>query len=486
MSGSVRTSSIVVRPGEFLLTPEQAESLTGGTWIGERVTAQLRGAAIDSRQVSAGCLFACLPGERVDGHDFAAAAVVAGASLVLASRPLTLSAPVLLVSDVPAALAALATEYRRRFDPACTWIAICGANGKTTTKELIAAACAAQAGGARIHATRGNLNNHLGVPVTVLNAHAEARFAVIELGANHPGEVTALAAIVQPHLGVVTSIGPEHLEGFGSLAGVARAECELFAALPSGALCFLATDGMAAHAAAGHSSVDALLGIIHTAAVGRRLVLIGDVSGGLAVRGRIFADGIELSTDHGTARLPLLGAHNLANATLAFRVAVAAGVSAEAALGGLERVAPIAGRLVPRHLGNHLLLDDTYNANPASVFAGLAVLAHAPGRRLAVLGHMGELGDASLAAHRQIGAEAARLGLPLIAVGADAAAIVEGCRAAGGSDAEAVTDVAAAVLAIRRHLALGPTTVLVKASRSAALEQVVQALITAHTNERPA
>ena len=485
MSSSVRTSAIVARPGEFRLTPEQAESLTGGKWIGQRTTVLLRGAALDSRQASAGCLFVCLTGERVDGHDFAEAAVAAGANLVLASRQVSVSAPVLTVADVPAALASLASEYRRSFDPACTWIAIGGANGKTTTKELIAAACAAQAGSARIHATRGNLNNYLGVPVTVLNTPAEARFAVIELGANRPGEVTVLAAIVQPHAGVVTSIGPEHLEGFGSLEGVARAECELFAALPSGAPCFLATGGMAAHAVANGTSVSALLEIVHAAAAGRRLVLVGDLPGGLPVRGRIFADGIELSTDHGTARLPLLGDHNLSNAALAFRATVAVGVSAEAALGGLERVAPIAGRLVPRHLGEHLLLDDTYNANPASMFAGLAVLARAPGRRLAVLGHMGELGDASAAAHRQVGAEAARLGLSLIAIGAEAAAIAESCRAAGGAEAEEVPDVAAAVGLIRSQLALGPTTVLIKASRSAALERVVQALIAAHTNERP-
>lgn len=486
MSGSVRTSSIVVRPGEFLLTSEQAESLTGGTWIGERATAHLRGAAFDSRQAGAGCLFACLLGDRVDGHDFVAAAVTAGANLILASRRVTAGVPVLLVADVPVALAALASEYRRRFDPACTWIAIGGANGKTTTKELIAAACVAQAGSARIHATRGNLNNHLGVPITVLNAPGEARFAVIELGANRPGEVAALAAIVKPHIGVVTSIGPEHLEGFGSLEGVARAECELFAALPNGAPCFLGTGGMAAHAVADHTSVDRLLSIVHAAAAGRRLVQVGDLPGDLPVRGRLFADGIELSTDHGTARLPLLGDHNLANATLAFRAAVAAGVSAEGALGGLERVAPIAGRLVPRHMGAHLLLDDTYNANPASMFAGLAVLSRAPGRRLAVLGHMGELGDASVAAHRQVGVEAARLGLPLIAIGAEAAVIAESCRAAGGIHAEEVADVAAAVAVIRSHLAFGPTTVLIKASRSAALERVVQALIAAHSNERPA
>ena len=225
MSSSVRTSSIVVRPGEFRLTPEQAESLTGGTWIGERATVQLRGAALDSRQAGAGSLFACLIGERVDGHDFAAAAVAAGASLILASRQVTVSAPLLLVADVPAALAKLASEYRRRFDPACTWIAIGGANGKTTTKELIHEVLSSTF---NTCTTRGNLNNHIGIPITLLSIKVDTTIAVIEMGANHQKEIASYCRFTLPTHGIITNCGKAHLEGFGGIEGVQKGKGELF------------------------------------------------------------------------------------------------------------------------------------------------------------------------------------------------------------------------------------------------------------------
>jgi UDP-N-acetylmuramoyl-tripeptide--D-alanyl-D-alanine ligase len=463
------------RPAAFMLARAEAERLTGGAWSGLAGEVVIRGASIDSRAVTPGCLFACLVGERVDGHDFAQTAVGDGAALVLASRALSLPVPVLVVRDVAAALAALAAEFRRRYAPSCAWIGIGGANGKTTTKELLAAACAAQVGEAQVHATRGNLNNHLGVPLTVLAAPVDLRFAIIELGANHPGEVTALAAIAQPQVGVITSIGPEHLEGFGDLAGVCRSECELFAALPPAAPALIGLGGMAGHARDHGLGLDTLLAIVRAAAAGRRLMLIGD-HGEVPVQGRILPDGIELRTDLGTTQVPLLGAHNLANAALAFHAAVAAGVDARYALAGLARARPVAGRLVPRRIGAHLLLDDTYNANPASMLAGLEVLAGYPGARLAVLGHMGELGAASAAGHARVGAEAARLGLPLIAVGPLAAGIAAGYRAEGGAECREVASRDEALVLVRQRLAAGPTTVLVKASRSAGLDLLVKSI----------
>lgn len=462
---------------EFVLESRVVEALTGGTWIGADARVSVRGAAIDSRAVTAGCLFACLVGARVDGHDYAETAVGDGAVLVLASRLVNVPVPVLLVADVAKALAALAGEFRRRYDPACTWIGVGGANGKTTTKELIAAACAGAAP-ERVHATRGNLNNHLGVPLTVLATPPGMRFCVIELGANHPGEVTALAAVAQPQVGVVVSIGPEHLEGFGDLAGVARAECELFAALPSGAPALLGVGGMDQHVAAHGTSVTALLTIARAAATGRRLTLIGgDGADHLPVVGTVQAESIEVVLDGVPALLGLLGRHNLANATLAYRAAVAAGVAPAQAREGLRHVRPVAGRLVPRRLGQHLILDDTYNANPASMAAGLQVLADQAGLRVAVLGAMGELGDASASAHAQVGAFAAKLGLPLITVGEGARGIADGYQAAGGPAVHQVADRAAAVTMVRSMLGRGATTVLVKASRSAGLEQVVRGLL---------
>ncbi len=476
MSGRLQLLSAPLA-AEFMLDARTVERLTGGTWIGSDQQVTMRGAAIDSRAVTPGCLFACLAGARVDGHDFAETAVGDGAVLVLASRLVNVPVPVVLVSDVAAALAALASEFRRRYDPACVWIGVGGANGKTTTKELIAAAC----GGAapeRVHATRGNFNNHLGVPLMVLATPPGMHFAVIEIGANHPGEVTALTAIVQPRIGVVVSIGPEHLEGFGNLAGVARAECELFAGLAPGAPALIGLTGMAEHVAAHGTTMTALMDIITSAAIGRRLVLIGGVGvGHLPVVGSALAESIELMLDGVSVLLPLLGRHNLANATIAYQAALAAGVPPAFARDGLRRVRPVAGRLVPRHLGAHLILDDSYNANPASMAAGLAVLADHGGQRVAVLGGMGELGAASELAHRQVGERAAHLQLPLITIGDAAVHIGDGYRSAGGTAWQHVADREAALGLVRRMLASGPTTVLVKASRSAGLDQVVRGLL---------
>ncbi len=472
-------------PAPFMLEAIDAERLTKGTWIGGR-RAVIRGATVDSRQVTPGCLFACLPGVNVDGHDFAASAVGSGAALVLATRKVDVPVPVLVVNDVTVALARLATEFRRRFAPDCVWIGVAGANGKTTTKELVAAACAAAAPG-RVHATRRNLNNQLGVPLTVLATPAGSRFAVIEIGANHPGEVSALAAIARPQVGLVTSIGPEHLEGFGDLLGVARAECELLAALPAEAPALIGLDGAAAHARAVHLDPRVIADTARAAAKGRRLTIIGgDEPDAVAVGGSADPEGSTLTTPAGEVRLRLLGRHNLANACIAFHAAVAAGVPAELALAGLAAVAPVPGRLTPRTCGPHLILDDSYNANPASMTAGLAVLAAAPGRRLAVLGYMGELGEGEIDAHRRVGAETARLGLPLIAVGAGAFALGAGYRAANGTWLREAADATAAAALAAAWLAEGPTTVLVKASRSARLEIVVQILLSQHGAASPA
>lgn len=446
------------RPAPFRLRAEDAERLTGGRWLGQQREAIVRGAAIDSRRVAPGCLFACLPGERVDGHDFAAAAAGSGAALILASRPVQAPVPVLMVRDAAAALAALAGEFRAR-TTGCTWIGVAGANGKTTTKELIAAALRA---GCRepVLATAGNLNNHLGVPLTILSLPERTRYAVVEIGSNHPGELAPLAALVRPDLGCVVSIGPEHLEGFADLAGVAREECALFSALPPGAPAFLGTHGLEEACAAHGPGTDAVLAIAAASAVGRRLVQSAQPQAPLA--------------------LELLGAHNLANAHLAVQVAVAAGISESAARTGVAAVRATPGRLRPLRAGDHLLIDDCYNANPASMRAGLDVLRGRAGRRLAVLGHMGELGEASAHGHALVGRAAAASGCALIAVGPQAQPILDAYRAAAGGDGQAAADHSAAAARAAAWLAAGgAATVLVKGSRSAHLERVLEELCAA-------
>ena len=276
-------------PAPFPLSAPEAEAVTGGHWQGVAQDVVLHGAALDSRAVTPGCLFACVRGERVDGHDFAAGAAGDGAALILSTRPVQVPVPVLVVADVALALQALAMLFRACHQGA-RWIAVCGANGKTTTKELLAAACAG--GGEPVHATRGNLNNHLGVPLTVLNTPADARYCVIEIGTNAPGEVAALAPCVAPHVAVVTSIGPEHLEGFVDLAGVAREECSVFAALADDGAAFLGLHGLSGHATAAGTTTAAIAAIARSAAHGRVLTLLDDAeatTGGadVAVTGRV-------------------------------------------------------------------------------------------------------------------------------------------------------------------------------------------------------
>ncbi len=452
------------RPAQFRLRADDAERLTGGRWLGQSREVTVRGAAIDSRRVGPGCLFACLHGDRVDGHDFADAAVGSGAALILANRPVRVPAPVLVVHDVAAALAALAGEFRRRVH-GCIWIGVAGANGKTTTKELIAAALRATCSNP-VLVTAGNFNNHLGVPLTILSMPERARFAVVELGSNHPGELAELAALVRPDLGCVVSIGPEHLEGFADLAGVAREECSLFSALPADGRAFLGTHGLDSECAALGTDPAAVFTIASAAAGTRSLSRCGLPDGEL--------------------QLGLLGAHNRANAWLALQVVLAAGVDETFARQGLAAVRATAGRLRPLTVGGHLVIDDCYNANPASMRAGLAVLAAQPGRRLAVLGHMGELGDASADGHIQVGQAAARSGAALIAVGAQARPILEGYRAAGGGDGRLTVDRAAAAGAAVAWMKAGAAAaVLVKGSRSAHLEDTLTAICTAFGSQFP-
>lgn len=455
-------------PAPFVLDPATAADLTAGRWIGPERTVTIQGATLDSRAVTPGNLFACLLGERSDGHDHAAAAAGKGAAMVLASREVTVPIPQLLVADVTAALAALAREFRQR-NADTTWIGVTGSNGKTTVKELLTAACAADG---PTHATKGNLNNHLGVPVTVLATPAGTRYAVIEMGASAGGEIAHLAGIAQPTVGVITGLGPAHLEGFGGLGGVARGKSELFRAVPDGGRCLFGRHGLEANAAAQGVDADDLLDLVRTAAMGRHLVVVGDP--GCAVDGVLGDYDSELRTPVGSVRVPLLGQHNLANAALAWHAAIAAGVAPALALRGLAAVQPGKGRLLLRRISGHLLYDDSYNANPSSMAAGLHVLARQPGARLAVLGAMGELGQTSADLHRQVGRLAASLGVSLLSVGAGAKPIAEGYLATGGRDHEHATDHAEAVAAVLARMRTGPLAVLVKASRSAGLDQVVR------------
>ncbi len=368
--------------------------------------------------------------------------------------------------DTQGALTALAAAWRAR--SRALLLGVGGSNGKTTTKELLAAILAEH--GPTL-ATRGNLNNHIGVPLTLLGLSPTHRYAVIEMGANHPGEIAALAALAKPAIALVTNAGDEHLEGFGDLAGVAHAEGEMYAAL--------GTEGTAVI-----NADDPFCELWQTMAPrGARVLRFGiDAPADLraqAITGRIesgtFATGFVLAVagEQARVKLPLAGRHNVSNALGAAAAAHAAGVPLATIVAGLERMRPVAGRLqLKAGLRGSWLVDDSYNANPSSVRAGIDVLCALPGEHWLVLGEMAELGDETVASHAGIGDYARRAGITrLFAMGAAARYAVDafGARASWYADATTLGDALAA--------SLEPgVTALVKGSRVNRLERVVERL----------
>jgi len=429
----------------------------------------------DSRTLAPGELFIALAGPSFDGHDYVAAAAERGAAGAVVARPLPLAIPQIVVDDTLRALQRAAEAWRTQF--AIPVVAVAGSNGKTTTKELIATILA---GRGPCHATRGTLNNHIGVPLTLLALEAQHLSAVIEIGANHPGEVAALVLLARPTIGIVTNAGAEHLEGFGTLEGVARAEGELFAGLERGATAVINADDEYAP----------LWQQLSGAA--RRLCFGFAAAADFRVAGSVRAHGpagatqeFELATPAGSVavRLALAGRHNVQNALGAAAAAHAAGADLDAIAAGLGRMRPVKGRLeLKAARGGAYLIDDSYNANPSSLSAGLGVLAATTGERWLVLGDMGELGSAAPGAHATAGREARAAGVTrLFAVGPLSVAAV----AEFGAGAEWFAD--AAALGARVAALLHPAvTVLVKGSRLNRLERVVEALRAADGTSPPA
>jgi UDP-N-acetylmuramoyl-tripeptide--D-alanyl-D-alanine ligase len=421
----------------------------------------------DTRNLKRGQLFVALSGPNFNGADFIGAALNAGAAgaVVNAAQPARL--PQIVVPDTQAALERAARAWRARFDGAL--IGVAGSNGKTTAKEMTAAILA-QAGDCL--ATRGNLNNHIGVPLTLLRLNAAHRFAVIEMGANRAGEVAALVALARPSIGLITNAGAEHLEGFGSLEGVARAEGEMVAGLAATATAVINADDEFAPLWRGSTPA--------------RVVTFGMKSpadfSASEVRTSVGASGFHtqfrLTAPAGSTviELALGGAHNVANALAAAAAAASAGATLTHIATGLAGVRAVPGRLqFKQAAGGAWLIDDSYNANPSSVQAAIQVLASLSGRRWLVLGDMGELGDFAAEAHSEIGEFARAQGIErLYATGALMARAVEsfGAGARWYPDAPALS--AALEAALKEA---GPEVrLLVKGSRFNRLERVVDAL----------
>lgn len=419
------------------------------------------GISTDTRTLVAENLFFALAGPRFDGHDHVADAQARGAAAAAVSRPVASTLPLLQVADTRRALGQLARQWRNRF--AIPVIGVTGSNGKTTVKEMLASILAGQG---PVLATTGNLNNDIGVPLTLARLAAEHRGAVIEMGANHSGEIAYLAQLARPTVGIVTNAGPAHLEGFGSLEGVARAKGELFAGLDDTAVAVINTD-------------DRFAALWRELAQGRPILSFGleaaaDVTASYVPSRN--GTQLQLHTPRGSTevRLPLLGRHNVVNALGAAAAALAAGSDLDQIRAGLEGLASVAGRLqCKRRADGGLVIDDTYNANPASLHAAIAVLRELPGERWLVFGDMGELGDDAAALHAEVGAYASAAGIErLFTLGqlARQAAVAFGDRAQAFSDLEQL-------LPALRSALRADVSLLVKGSRRMGMERVVQGLL---------
>jgi UDP-N-acetylmuramoyl-tripeptide--D-alanyl-D-alanine ligase len=412
--------------------------------------------ATDSRKVHHATLFAALPGNNVDGHDFASSAVRLGATALLLNRRLDLDVPQLIVKDVLQALGELASFLRTRLDPAV--IGITGSNGKTTVKEMVASILRLES---PVLATQGNYNNELGVPLSLFGLKEEHRYAVLEMGASKPGDISYLCDIAQPDIGLITNIGPAHLMGFGTEQGVAEAKGEIYAALPVDGCAVINADEPWSdlwHAMnhAGHS-----LTFGNNPGSDVRLIENGTCS-------KLQVPGGEIEL-----RLSLPGRHNQLNAAAAAAVALSLGISLAQIEKGLEAVKPVPGRLnLIRTEAGWTVIDDTYNANPASLYSALQVLAQMQGTPWLVLGDMKELGEDSRKMHREVGEAAKAMGVGrLFATGELSVFTAE----AFGEGAEHFDDRDELAGALLSQLRPG-TTCLVKGSRSMGMEVIVEAI----------
>ena len=433
----------------------QAAQWTGGRLTRGAAHAAFRGVSTDTRTLEPGNLFVALRGPSFDGRAYLDDAVAAGAPAALVDHDPPADFPCLVVDDARRALGRLGHAWRSAY--AGTVIALTGSNGKTTVKECLASILRRR--GPAL-ATRGNLNNDIGVPLMLCELDAAHTAAVFELGANHPGEIDYLAGLVAPDVGLVTNAAAAHLEGFGSIEGVAHAKGELFSALGADATAVIAAD-------------EPWFALWCGLGGERRRVTFGR-GAGVDVR-IVREDPLELEIGGRVARIdfPLPGYHNRTNAAAAAAAARAAGIHREAIVAGLAAVEPVAGRLCRRDgPRGSTILDDSYNANPGSFAAAFAVLAESAARRWAVVGEMGELGEATESAHRELGAQARAAGIErLWALGPSRATTC----AAFGAGAEPVADLDALAATLRGALD-ADTALLVKGSRSNRLERLVAAL----------
>ncbi|WP_434353089.1 UDP-N-acetylmuramoyl-tripeptide--D-alanyl-D-alanine ligase [Psychrobacter sp. HD31] len=424
----------------------------------------------DTRTISDGDIFLALSGDNFDGHNYAQMAVEKGAVAVIVEREIKgVNAPQLLVSDSRLALGALA-GFRRRQHKDVTIIAITGSSGKTTVKEMLGSIFSNIA---PTLVTRGNLNNDLGVPMMLLEMSDEHKFAILELGANHIGEIAYTANIVQPDVAAILNIGTAHLGEFGGCEGICKAKSEIYQVLDNTQTAVVPeldefADKLRAVAA---DHTHQIIGF------GKTDVTISDV--------QICPLSSQFTLNVGDAcqpiTLPLAGEHNVTNAMAVTACAIAVGISLEQIALGLAQVKPPRGRLYSHTVGKHLLIDDTYNANPNSIKAGASVVMAQAGKKILVLGDIGELGDAAKDEHYKLGEDLANMGIEhIFALGEFAQNTVDGANNIADVQAVAYTDKSQLLADLQAFVIKNKDeacTILFKGSRFMKMETLFEALI---------
>lgn len=422
----------------------------------------ISGVCTDTRTVKPGNLFIAIQGEWFDGHDFVKEAEARGAIAAVVSRKIPgVAIPQFLVADPIMALATIATAHRQEIH--CPVIALTGSNGKTSVKEMIASILPQPS-----LATKGNLNNHIGAPLSALELTELHRYAVFELGANHPGEIAHTVAIVQPDVTLINNIAPAHVEGFGSIDGVARAKGEIYQGLAASGTAVVNDDDVYAHF---WDDLIADKKIIRFSASHEADVYAQDVVLDEQGRGRF---SLVLPNARADIELQVPGLHNVCNALAAAACCFAIGISIQDIQRGLKQFAGVKGRMTMLPGKNQsMIFDDTYNANLRSVLSALEVLAKRPGKKIFVFGDMGELGEWAVQHHQEVGRAARQLGIDLLFTCGQYSSFASEAFGEAGQHCLSQDDAVQKVIK-----ELGPdTSVLVKGSRSSAMENIVYKLL---------
>jgi UDP-N-acetylmuramoyl-tripeptide--D-alanyl-D-alanine ligase len=417
------------------------------------------GVCHDTRTLQRGDLYVAIKGEHFDGHNFLAEAIAAGAAGAMLSRDMKTPLSYVRVPNTRLGLGNLGAFWRNQFKE-IPIIAVTGSNGKTTVKEMIGAILGETGPGC---VTRGNLNNDIGVPLTLARLRGGDRYAVIEMGMNHPGEIEYLSRLTRPNIALITNAAEAHLAGVGTIEDVARAKGEIFTGLTADGTAVLNAD-------------DTYFPLWRTFAALRKCLTFGlENEADVSAEYRLTDSGSAIrlkSTTHGDIdmRVPLLGRHNVMNTLAATGAALAAGATLAQVKTGLEKLKAMSGRLeIKQGISGARVIDDTYNANPASVAAGLQVLKEFSGERVLVLGDMGELGTAAADIHYRVGELASRIGVKrLFAIG-ELSRVAVGAFGKGARHFES----AEALIEALQDCLHADMTVLVKGSRAMRMERIV-------------